>query len=451
MTSENLLQKYATSAVPRYTSYPTAPHFSTDLSPETCRGWLERVDPSEPVSLYLHLPFCREVCWYCGCNMRLAARYEPVAAYVETLLREIDLVCGFLPGPIEIAHLAFGGGTPTVLEPDDLERVMSALRSRFRLAPGAELSIESDPRTLTDAMSERIGKLGFTRASFGVQEFDPKVQEAIHRIQPPDVVAHAIGGLRRAGVRHINIDLIYGLPHQTVASLTRSIATCLEMRPDRVALFGYAHVPWMAKRQRMIAEDALPGPEERADQAASAAEALISAGYQAIGLDHFAREDDTLAVAARNGELHRNFQGYTTDRARTLLALGATSIGRTPEGYFQNEPVPAAWTQAIEAGRLPVAKGIALTADDSLRAHVIERIMCDAEIDLEAAGHQFGQPDDWSADALEQLRDMAEDGLITLDGGHLKLSEEGRPLVRVVAAAFDRYLARNKARHSVAI
>jgi len=448
---DDAVRKYATAAVPRYTSYPTAPHFQPDFAPTTLRSWLGRLDPARPVSLYLHLPFCREVCWYCGCNMRLVSRYEPVAAYVGTLLREIELVCEALPAPLEVSHLHWGGGTPTVMAPDDLARVMAALRQRFRFAPDAELAIESDPRTLDDAMIERIGALGFTRASFGVQEFDPRVQEAIHRIQPPESVRRAIEGLRGAGVRGINVDLIYGLPHQSVDTLTRTIDTCLELRPDRVALFGYAHVPWMAKKQRMIPESALPGPEARAEQAGAAAARLVEAGYQAIGLDHFARPDDALALAARSGRLHRNFQGYTTDGAETMLGLGATAIGRTPEGHVQNQSSPAAWSAAVGRGALPVARGRALSPDDRLRGHVIERIMCDGAVDLEAAGRRFGQAPDWWDDARPELEEMAADGLLELARGRLRLAPAARPLVRVVAAAFDRYLRRGERRHSVAV
>ncbi len=452
MSLDPVLGKYATTAVPRYTSYPTAPHFGSGFSAETYRGWLGRIDPDRPVSLYLHLPFCRQVCWYCGCNMRLVARYEPVAAYVETLRREIELVCDALPAGLEVSHLHWGGGTPTVLEPDDLERLMEDLRGRFRFAPEAELAIESDPRTLSDAMVERIGRLGFTRASFGVQEFDPTVQQAINRVQPPQMVADVIDGLRAVGVRGINVDLIYGLPHQTVGTLTRTLDLCLASRPDRVALFGYAHVPWMAKRQRRIPEGALPGPEERAAQAAAAEAFLVQAGYDAIGLDHFARPDDSLAVAAREGRLHRNFQGYTTDRAETLIGFGATAIGRTPSGYVQNEPSLAAWTRAVsDEAALPIAKGHALCDDDRLRGHVIERIMCDGEVDLAAAGRRYGRAPDWCASELADLDPMQEDGLISLEDGRLRLSEQGRPLVRVVAAAFDAYLPRARARHSVAV
>src|SRR6202158_333836 len=266
-------EKYAKVNVPRYTSYPTAPHFSAQFPVAHYRQWLGRLDPHEPISLYLHVPFCKQQCWYCGCNMKLAARYSPVATYVRHLLEEIDLIADTLPARMPVSHLHFGGGTPTVLEPEDLAAVMARLTMRFHLLPNAEIAIESDPRTLTDAMIGQIGSLHFNRASFGVQEFDPKVQAAINRIQPPEMVARAVAGLRAAGVANLDVDLIYGLPHQTTAALCRTVEQCAAMRPDRIALFGYAHVAWVAKNQRMIADDSLPTASERAEQAKAAAAA----------------------------------------------------------------------------------------------------------------------------------------------------------------------------------
>ncbi|MEM6680442.1 MAG: oxygen-independent coproporphyrinogen III oxidase, partial [Pseudomonadota bacterium] len=353
------LKAYATRAVPRYTSYPTAPHFHDGVTGADYAGWLEALDPAAPVSLYLHVPFCRELCWYCGCNMKLARRDAPVAAYAKTLRREIGLVAEHLPGRLSVSHLHWGGGTPTALEPDDLARCMESVWASFDRAADAEIAIESDPRTLTQAMIDRIGALGFTRASFGVQEFDPQVQRAINRVQPPEMVRESVEGLRSAGITGINFDLIYGLPHQTVESLVETVRLCVEMRPDRLALFGYAHVPWMAKKQRLIDEAALPGAKARLAQAQAAAEALEAAGYVAIGLDHFARADDPLAQAAAEGTMRRNFQGYTTDTAEALLGLGATSIGRTPSGYLQNISETGAWARSVEAGDLPVGRGVA--------------------------------------------------------------------------------------------
>ena len=444
-------EKYAKASVPRYTSYPTAPHFSTHFPADNYREWLGRLDPAEPVSLYLHVPFCKQQCWYCGCNMKLAARYSPVATYVQHLIREIDLVADALPARMPVAHLHFGGGTPTVLEPQDLAAVMARLSERFQLLPDAEIAIESDPRSLADSMISQIGTLGFNRASFGVQEFDPQVQSAINRIQPPDMVERAVAGLRAAGVVNINFDLIYGLPHQTAAALCRTVELCVAMKPDRVALFGYAHVPWVAKNQRMIEDSALPNGSERAEQARAAAATLVANGYVQIGIDHFALPGDSLAQAAAAGTLHRNFQGYTADAARTLIGIGATSIGRTPHGYVQNTSETGAWSRAVAAGKLSVARGHALREQDALRSSVIERIMCDGSVDLVAAGRALGYPDDWYADEIPVLLEMQQDGLLTYQGAKLSLSKEGQPLARVVAAVFDTYLRDSTARHSVAV
>jgi len=447
----SVLDAYARRAVPRYTSYPTAPHFAADFPEAVYRGWLARLDAEEPISLYLHVPFCKQMCWYCGCNMKLAARYAPLADYVEHLIGEIDLIADAMPAPMPVAHLHLGGGTPTALDPDDLALVMARLTKRFRPTADAERAIESDPRTLTDAMIERIGALGFSRASFGVQEFDPKVQAAINRLQPPEMVARATGRLRAAGVRGINFDLIYGLPHQTTASLRATVGECIAMRPDRVALFGYAHVPWMAKNQRMIAEDCLPGAAERAAQAEAGADTLVAAGYVRIGIDHFALPGDPLAIAAQAGRLRRNFQGYTSDPARTLIGIGTTAIGRTPDGYVQNVAETGAWSRAVSAGRLPVARGHVASAEDALRAQVIERIMCDGAVDLSAAGRAFGFADDWFAGEGPALAALERDGVVAIAQGRVALTAEGVPLARVVAAVFDTYLRAATARHSVAV
>ncbi len=446
-----VLERYAAMAAPRYTSYPTAPHFISPFSSEVYRDWLAALDLSEPLSLYLHVPFCRQMCWYCGCNMKLVRRYGPVADYVTSLLDELSLVAAAAPGRPRVRHLHFGGGTPTALEPDDLSRVMDAVRRQFEITTDAELALETDPRTLTLEMARRIGALGFTRASFGVQEFDPHVQAAINRIQPPDMVARSVDALREAGVQRINFDLIYGLPHQTTTTIERTVAACVALRPDRLALFGYAHVPWMAKNQRMIPEEALPGPKARAEQSTVAAEALTAAGYVQIGLDHFARPDDALAAAARAGRLRRNFQGYTTDQADALIGVGATAIGRTPQGYVQNISETNAWARSIAAGALPVAKGRPLSRDDRLRGHVIERLMCDGVVDLSEAERRFDVADYSWSDALTALSPLVRDGLVAREGAQIAVTPRGRPYVRVAAAAFDAYRNAGPIRHSAAV
>jgi oxygen-independent coproporphyrinogen-3 oxidase len=442
---------YARQAAPRYTSYPTAPHFTKAFPEAVYRDWLAGLDPADSISLYAHIPFCKQMCWYCGCNMKLAARYAPVSSYVDSLIAEIDLVAAALPERMRAAHLHFGGGTPTALEPDDLARIVKHFRETFDIADDAELAIETDPRTITGAMIARLGALGFTRASLGVQEFDPRVQAAINRVQPAALVQAVTEKLRAAGVSAINFDLIYGLPQQTEAAICKTVAECIEMRPDRIALFGYAHVPWMAKSQRMIDEEALPGGNERAAQALASAQALVEGGYVQIGLDHFALPADPLARAAAEGRLHRNFQGYTDDAAECLLGFGVTAIGRTPFGYVQNEPETGAWSRAVAAGKLPVSKGRALSLDDMLRGYVIERIMCDGTVDLNDAGRPFCYDADWWDKEAPTLDILQRDGLLVRDGARITLTQEGAKLSRVVAMTFDAYLASGKARHSIAV
>ncbi|PWJ19334.1 oxygen-independent coproporphyrinogen III oxidase [Jannaschia seohaensis] len=446
------LDRYRTRNVPRYTSYPTAPHFHKGFGTEAHARALAALDPAEPISLYLHVPFCRHLCWYCGCNMKLASREAPIAQYAQMLRQEIDLLASHLPAKMRISHLHWGGGTPTALLPQDLAMLMRAVGDRFQIEPDAELAIESDPRSLSDEMIAMIGALGFNRASFGVQEFDPRVQAAINRIQPPEMVRRAVDGLRAAGVKGINFDLIYGLPHQTTETLLETIRLCEEIGPDRIALFGYAHVPWMAKKQRLIDEAALPGAEARQDQANAASHALQAAGFTAIGLDHFARAGDALAQAAEDGTLRRNFQGYTTDRATTMLCVGTTSIGRTPRSYSQNLSETGAWARAISEGRLPVGRGLALTDDDLLRGEIIERLMCQGRVNPAAVAAAHGQSATALADAEPALAELEADGLIVRDAsGLITATPLGRPLIRVIASAFDAYLATQKARHAVAV
>lgn len=446
------LSKYLTMAVPRYTSYPTAPHFHAGIDGETYRGWLEALDPAAPVSLYLHVPFCRQICWYCGCNMKLIGdRDGPLGDYVETLLAEITLLADALPGRLAVSHIHFGGGTPTVLSGDALARIVERLHGRFAIRDDAEIAIECDPRTFDAAKADRLGALGFNRASFGVQEFDPKVQAAINRIQPPEMVAAAVDALRRAGIADINFDLIYGLPHQTSEMLVDTVEKCLAFAPSRVALFGYAHVPWVAKRQRMIDTAALPGAHERFTQAARAAEALQAGGMTMVGMDHFAAPSDPLALALAGGTLRRNFQGYTTDDATTLLGLGATSIGRTPSGYVQNAAETGAWARAVAEARLPVAKGVAFTADDRLHGAAIEALMCFGTLDTAALARRFDATATWADDAMARLAPLAADGLVAIEGSRVSLTERGWPFMRLAAQAFDAYAVGSPVRHSAAV
>jgi oxygen-independent coproporphyrinogen-3 oxidase len=449
----NTALRYASRPAPRYTSYPTAPHFNDGVTERTVCGWLGDLPAEQPVSLYLHVPFCHQICWYCGCNKKLASRYGPVGEYLSTMLAEIDLAAAAAPKGLRATHVHWGGGTPTTAAPDDLRRTMEALRARFTIDADAELAIEIDPRTFPAETARALGAEGFTRASFGVQEFDPKVQAAINRVQPFDMVARVVGELRDNGVEAVNFDLMYGLPHQTVDALTRSVEQCVTLRPDRIALFGYAHVPWFASNQKKIPDDALPGPEDRLAQEDAAARLLVAHGYQRIGLDHFALPEDPLAVAAREGRLRRNFQGYTDDDADTLIGFGASSISSYPKGYAQNFTETGAWARAIGEGRLPIAKGRALFSDDRMRRELINRLMCDLRADTAAIAASHGETPDIFAEALASLAPMAADGLVALDGPRVAVTEAGRPALRAVAAAFDAYLgAQNfQIRHSSAV
>ena len=445
-----LLQRYD-APVPRYTSYPTAPHFHAGIDAEVYRDWLAEIPAGERMSLYLHVPFCTRMCWYCGCHTKVVRQYQPVGDYAAVLDREIALTAGAVPKGREVSHVHWGGGTPTMLSPDDFSALMSALRERFDFAEDAEVAVEIDPRTLTREKAAAMAGAGVTRASLGVQDFNDIVQQAINRVQPFEMSAEVIDWLRGAGIEAINFDLMYGLPHQTVELVLHSVDLAVKLAPDRLALFGYAHVPWMKKHQQMIDESTLPGAAERLHQAEAAAGRLAEHGYRRIGLDHFARTEDSLTRALDEGRLRRNFQGYTDDQATALLGFGASAIGSLAQGYVQNAVPFGAYADAIKSGRLAVTRGVEVDADDRLRRAVIERLMCDLSVDLSAVGADLGAPPDGFAGELSALAPMARDGLVELDGSRVRITETGQPLMRTVCAVFDRYLGTGKGRHSRAV
>src|SRR6266571_2848480 len=361
---------YGQERLPRYTSYPTAPHFSATIGPDTYAEWLKAIPRHATASLYLHVPFCRSMCWYCGCHTSVSRRDEPIAVYASALRCEIDLVSKQIERRIKVDHIHFGGGTPTILAPEIFADLIGSIRQSFFVLPAAEIAIEIDPRTLTGPMIDALAYGGVNRASLGVQSFDPVVQRAINRVQSFEATAAATDGLRCAGIACINFDLIYGLPHQTVASCLDTVRQCVELRPDRFSVFGYAHVPAFKTHQRKIEEAALPDSLERHRQSEAIAHALTQARYVRIGLDHFALPGDAMAAALRDGTLRRNFQGYTTDTGNTLLGFGASAIGQLPQGYVQNEVGTRAYSASIANGRLATVKGYALTDDDRLRAEI---------------------------------------------------------------------------------
>jgi oxygen-independent coproporphyrinogen III oxidase len=437
--------------VPRYTSYPTAPHFGPEVDSARYRGWLAELDPSAPLSLYVHIPFCDEMCWFCGCYTKIVNRYEPIRSYLASLHREIALIAEALPARFTVRHLHFGGGSPTMVAPEDWLALTAALRRRFTLAADAEIAVELDPRDTTEDYVAALASAGVNRASIGVQDFDPDVQRAINRIQPFAVVERVTGWLRRHGIRQVNLDLMYGLPRQTEAKVEAMVDQAVGLQPSRVALFGYAHVPWTKTHQKLIDETLLPGPVERLRQFSAASRRLCDRGFRPVGLDHFARPTDDLAAALKAGRLRRNFQGYTTDDTPILVGLGASAIGTLPQGYVQNAAPLAEYRRAIEDGRLPTNRGVALSPDDRLRRDVIERLMCTLSVDLPAVCREHGLTHDPFAAERESLAGMAADGLVQLDDAGIRVTEAGRPFVRLVAAAFDAYLQRGEPRHSRAV
>ena len=439
---------YALANVPRYTSYPTAPHFGP-LGEAEYRGWLAGAGPGDALSLYVHIPFCQALCWYCGCHTTVTRNADRIARYGAALRQEAALLAGALPAHGGVSAIHLGGGTPGALGPEGLRALFAALRASFALAPGAEIAVEIDPRGCDEALVAALAAGGVTRVSLGVQDIAPEVQRRIGRIQTEESVALAVRRLRAAGIGGINLDLMYGLPEQGIRHVAATARFAAALGADRVAVFGYAHVPWMRPQQNAIRTDTLPGALERLRQAEAAEAVLLAAGYQAIGLDHFAQPADPLAAAARAGRLQRNFQGYTTDAAPLLLGLGASAIGAvtTPglAGHAQNEPDERRYVAAVEAGSLPIRRGLALTAEDRLRRDCVMRVMCDFALPF------AGLPAALVADALPGLRRLEADGILALDAAGLRLTEAGRRHVRHAAACFDAYLGAGAARHSAAV
>ncbi|HXV31666.1 MAG TPA: oxygen-independent coproporphyrinogen III oxidase [Sinorhizobium sp.] len=445
-----LVAKYGEARLPRYTSYPTAPRFSPEIGADAYADWLAAAPPEKPASLYLHIPFCRSMCWYCGCHTTITQRDQPILDYLDMLREEIRLVSGKARPGLTIDHVHFGGGTPTIIQPAEFLDLMALLRERFDFADNAEVAVEIDPRTLAPEMAAVLGEAGVRRASLGVQSFDPVVQKAINRIQSEEQTMEAVTHLRRAGVESINFDLIYGLPHQSVQSCIETAEAAIRMGPDRFAVFGYAHIPAFKKHQKLIDEKALADAEGRVAQAEAIATTLVAASYRRIGLDHFARAGDGLARAAAEGRLHRNFQGYTTDACETLIGFGASAIGRMADGYVQNEILPGLYAQKIAAGNLATVKGYRLTREDRLRANIIERLMCDFRADVPAIAAAHGFDPGLLLEGNARLAMLEGDGILENTGGAIRLREEGRFLIRAAAAAFDAYIEQSARTHSKA-
>ena len=437
------------SRVPRYTSYPTANHFDGSIGPVEMAGFLGAVAPGSQVSLYLHIPFCRRLCWFCACRTQGTATAAPVQAYVETLKREIALIREQLPDDVSLSRLHWGGGTPTLLDAPVIADLAATIADAFRLAEGAEFSVEIDPNEIDDVRLDALAAAGLTRASIGVQDFNPDIQSIIGREQGFDITKRAVDGLRARGIESLNVDILYGLPSQTKANISDSVQRVLSLTPDRVALYGYAHVPWMARRQAMIPTDLLPRPEDRLILFDTAARLFRWDGYVDIGIDHFAREDDGLAKAAASKSLRRNFQGYTDDTAEVLIALGASSISKFPGGFAQNQPATSKWSAAINSGAFATSRGIAITDDDRLRGAAIEMLMCEFGIDFARLAERSQAKINDAETLVLPLLETFPDAIDRVEGG-ISIRSEARPLTRIIARALDAWDVKS-AGHSLAI
>jgi oxygen-independent coproporphyrinogen-3 oxidase len=436
----DLVRKYNVPA-PRYTSYPPATHFH-EVGPDQIFESLRADESSRrDLSLYFHLPFCASLCWFCGCTTVITTKHDVSAQYVDYLEREINLLAPRLNPARNVTQLHFGGGTPTFMQPDELRRLGDIIRNRFRLADNLEAGVEIDPRRVTRDHITALREAGFNRASLGVQDFEPDVQKAVHRVQSREETQCTIEWLREERFVSLNIDLIYGLPHQTAASFHRTLGEVLEFRPERLAVFNYAHVPWMKPAQNIL--KALPTPEEKLQILKLAIEHLTSAGYVYIGMDHFARADDELAIAQKNKTLQRNFQGYSTRGETDIHAFGMSSISQTRDAYWQNEKELPKYYAALNSGAVPIVRGYFLTPEDKIRRQVIMRLMCDMSLDFAGLSSQLGLDfaSHFSAE-LNSLADLEADGLLVLAPPGLIVTDLGRLLIRNIAVRFDAYHAK---------
>lgn len=451
MTHESQLMRLGLfdARVPRYTSYPTAPHFGSTVGPELFSQWIQAVQPGSAISLYLHVPFCRRLCWFCACRTQGTSSDEPVRAYAQTLKAEIALLKRNLAPGVTLSRLHWGGGTPTLLTPDLMRELADSIFDAVPLGTGAEFSVEIDPNEVDEARLDALAASGMNRASIGVQDFDPEIQKTIGREQSYELTKRVADMIRDRGVASLNADILYGLPHQTRARIADSVQKLLTLSPDRVALYGYAHVPWMSRRQQMIPSDAMPTPEERLHLFETARQLFTWDGYQEIGIDHFARPQDGMAIAARNGTLRRNFQGYTDDTAPVLIGLGASSISRFPQGYAQNASGTSDHTKAIRDGRFSTHRGHVFSGEDTLRARIIEALMSDFRVNRAELLRDFNVTPA-RLDALFSGAASAFDGWVEVTADGFAIPPKARPLARMIARAFDAY-DQTKAQHSAAI
>ena len=439
----SLVEKYNVPG-PRYTSYPPATRFA-DISQAELDKWIEANNrTARDLSIYFHIPFCETLCWFCGCTTVITLNHDRGIQYVEALGREVAALVPRLNGARKVVQLHFGGGSPTFLRPDEIRRLGEIIHGRFALAPDIEASVEVDPRRLTRDHIAALREIGFNRASMGVQDFNPRVQEAVHRIQPREMTQQAIDWMRELGYRSINLDLIYGLPHQSVESFNETLDTVLEMEPDRLAVFSYAHVPWVKPAQKILEQQQhLPSAETKLQLLKLVIEKLTAGDrYVYIGMDHFAKPGDELAVAQRNKQLQRNFQGYSTRAGADIYAFGMSSISQIPEAYWQNEKELPNYLDAVNGGRMPLQRGCFVSAEDRIRRETIMRVMCDLSLDYAGISGRLGL--DFRkhfAKEIESLAPFESDGLVRRTERGIEVTDTGRLFIRNIAMCFDNTLA----------
>jgi oxygen-independent coproporphyrinogen-3 oxidase len=433
---------------PRYTSYPSAQHFHRDVNTDQHATWLASMEKDQTISAYVHIPFCRELCWFCGCHTKMTYRDEPIEKYVRVLLDEIALIGGHAAGKGKLKQIHLGGGSPSLLNQSQLMSILYALAAAFEFSPPGELAIELDPRTTSEEKIAFYGSLGFTRVSMGIQDFDPKVQKAVNRIQSFEMVAGLMQHLHDAGIHQINTDLIYGLPYQTIASFEHTLKQTLSLAPSRIALFSYAHVPHMKKHQRLIDESTLPDDSAKLLLYRMATDFLLANGYVAIGIDHFARADDSLAVAASSHRMRRNFQGYVTDTTDILLGFGTSAISQFPAGYTQNYSATHEYSKHIEAEELATCRGWKAGAEDSFRKEIIDTLMCYMEADIGQIAERHGLDANICVRELQLLQECAYSDIVHTQGNLVQIATPYRMASRAVAAVFDQYQLPDSARYS---
>ena len=439
-----LLEKYNYS-VPRYTSFPPATQFTQNISHSDYAGLLGALPASNAVSLYVHIPFCHQLCHYCGCNTKVLNSYSPVQSYIKLLLAEISLVGEKLAGKLPVNLLHFGGGSPNYLKPDDLKKIVGRISEFFDISEQTQIDVESDPRYLDDEMINCFVDIGVKRVSLGVQDFNNDVQVAINRVQPFEQVKECTENLRKSGINKINFDLMIGLPNQTIDTVSNSAEMAASLSPDRLAVFPYAHVPWMKKHQKLLEKYPMADGYERFLMNEAVDRVLTSHDYIAIGTDHYARKGDSLSIVQAKGELRRNFQGYTADISEAIIGFGHSSISNFKDAYAQNTMDPARYRSDITNGKFPVQRGCKLSESDQGLSLLIEELMCNFEVNLDDykgfIGDSFGT----------ELEVLEKDGLIIMDDMHLKITNAGKPFTRVVASCFDPYFEKQENRHAKAV